>query len=100
MLRPPFVDLAGFGQPRGNHMPNTRQIEGTLVRSYSTGFERHEAPISEGGMWINGRRDGIDWCDVLTRDGHAYGEVTRMSAAERRSEQALDGEAAGGAAQE
>jgi hypothetical protein len=81
-------------------MPNTRPIEGTLVRSYSTGFERDEEPISEGGMWINGRRDGIDWCDVLTRDGHAYGEVTRMSAAERRSEQALDGEAAGGAAQE
>ena len=75
-------------------MPNTRPIEGTLVRSYSTNFERDEEPIDEGGMWLNGRKDGIDWCDVLVRDGHAYGEVTRMSAAERRTEQALEGEAA------
>jgi hypothetical protein len=75
-------------------MPNTRPIEGTLIRSYSTAFERDEEPISEGGMWLNGRKDGIDWCDVLVRDGHAYGEVTRMSTAERRTEQALDGEAA------
>ena len=47
-------------------MTNTRPIEGKLVRSYSTRFEKDEEPISEGGLWLNGRRDGIDWCDVLT----------------------------------
>jgi hypothetical protein len=58
-----------------------------LQRSYRTSFDRDEAPISEGGMWINGRKDGIDWADVLTKNGVAYGEVTRMGVAERRVEQ-------------
>jgi hypothetical protein len=56
-------------------------------RSYSTRFERDEAPLSEGGVWLNGRTDGIDWCDVVTSDGVAYGELSRMSVAERRIEQ-------------
>jgi hypothetical protein len=68
-------------------MTNTRAIPGTLVRSYSTRFEHDETPISEDGLWLNGRRDGIDWCDVLTKDGHAFGEVSRMNSAERRAEQ-------------
>ncbi len=54
------------------------------VRSYRTTFERDESPLSEDGMWLNGRKDGIDWCDVLTRDGRAFGEVSRMATAERR----------------
>jgi hypothetical protein len=72
-------------------MTDTRPIEGKLVRSYSTHFEKNEEPISEGGMWLNGRKDGIDWCDVLVRDGHAFGEKSRMNSAERRAEQAFDG---------
>lgn len=75
-------------------MTNTRPIEGKLVRSYSTNFEKDEVPISEGGMWLNGRKDGIDWCDVLSGNGHAYGEVSRMNSAERRAEQAFGGETA------
>jgi hypothetical protein len=77
-------------------MPNTRPIDGRLVRSYATRFERDEAPISEDGMWVNGRKDGIDWCDVLSGDGHAYGEVSRMMSAEKRAEQSFGG--SGGAA--
>ncbi len=57
------------------------------VRSYETRFALDETPISEGGMWLNGRADGIDWCDVVTRDGLAFGEVTRPGEAERRAEQ-------------
>ena len=72
-------------------MTNTRPIEGTLVRSYSTRFDQDEVPISEDGMWLNGRADGIDWCDVLTHAGVAYGEKSRMNSAERRAEQAFDG---------
>ncbi len=59
----------------------------TAVRSYSTRFLRDENPISEGGIWINGRKDGIDWIDIVARGGVAYGEVTRAGAAERRVEQ-------------
>ena len=57
------------------------------VRSYSTRFELDEDPISEGGRWLNGKADGIDWCDVVTRGGVAFGAVSRMQAAERRVEQ-------------
>ena len=81
-------------------MTNARTISGRLVRSYATRFETDEAPISEGGMWLNGRRDAIDWCDVLVTDGHAHGEVSRMNSAERRAEQAFGGEAAPAGVQE
>lgn len=43
------------------------------VRSYKTEFKKNETPISEGGLWLNGRKDGVDWCDILVRDGIAYG---------------------------
>ena len=60
---------------------------GTPVRSYRTRFQLDEDPISEGGMWINGKTDGIDWADVVTEDGVAHGGMTRMAVAERRAEQ-------------
>jgi hypothetical protein len=61
--------------------------KGKLVRSYSTRFPLDETPISEGGIWINARTVGVDWCDVVTKNGVAHGEVTRMRTAERRAEQ-------------
>jgi hypothetical protein len=57
------------------------------VRSHATSFERDETPISEGGIWLNARTDGIDWCDVVTKGGVVYGELTRMAVAEQRAEQ-------------
>src|SRR5215468_10190178 len=70
------------------------------VRSYKTEFKKNESPLSEGGLWLNGRKDGIDWCDVLVKDGIAFGEVSRNQVAERRAEQASLGAGAveGGAA--
>lgn len=47
------------------------------VRSFSTRFPIDEDPISEGGKWINGRQHGMDWYDVITRHGVAYGAVSR-----------------------
>jgi hypothetical protein len=47
------------------------------VRSYSTRFQRDEDPISEGGKWVNGGKDGIDWYNVITKNGVAFGAVTR-----------------------
>jgi hypothetical protein len=57
------------------------------VRSYTTRFETDEDPISEGGMWLNGRSDGVDWTDVYVEDGLARGCYARNSLSERRAEQ-------------
>src|SRR5215813_1742126 len=70
----------------------------TPVRSYKTEFKKNESPISEGGLWLNGRKDGIDWCDVLVKDGVAFGEVSRNQVVERRAEQAALGAGIEGAA--
>lgn len=66
---------------------DARRPAKTPVRSYATDFSRDETPISDGGLWVNGRADGIDWCDVLVQDGVCIGEVTRMAVAEQRAEQ-------------
>ena len=69
------------------------------VRSYKTEFKKNETPISEGGLWLNGRKDGIDWCDVVVKNGEAFGEVSRNQVKEFRAEQAsLGAGAAVGAA--
>ena len=47
--------------PQGNH------------RTYTTNFLLTEDPISEGDKWINGKTDGIDWSDVRTTKGLAFG---------------------------
>jgi hypothetical protein len=47
------------------------------VRSYTTPFQHDEDPISEGGKWINGGKDGLDWFNVITKNGVAYGAVSR-----------------------
>ena len=88
------VDLETGRQParltrsKERHMTDQDAARpGTVVRSYATSFERDEDPISEGGMWINGRADGIDWIDIISGNGVGYGAVSRMGAAERRGEQ-------------
>jgi hypothetical protein len=42
-------------------------------RVYSTSFRADESPISEGGLWINGHAVGLDWKDVTTVSGLAFG---------------------------
>ena len=54
-----------------------RRLEGKSVKSYSTRFQLNEDPISESGRWMNGQKDGIDWYDVITKNGIAYGAVTK-----------------------
>ena len=53
------------------------QPTGASVKSYSTRFRLDEDPISEDGKWINGAKDGIDWYNVITRNGVAYGAVSK-----------------------
>ncbi len=42
-------------------------------RPYSTNFARTENPISENGKWANGQADGLDWANVRTTPGFAFG---------------------------
>jgi len=65
----------------------TQRLDSPLVRSYGTRFRADEDPISEGGIWLNGRADGVDWADVIAGNGRAYGAISRMTVAERRVEQ-------------
>jgi hypothetical protein len=69
------------------HLGEAAEPEAAPVRSYRTHFPLDEDPISEGGIWINGGREGIDWIDVVAKNGVAYGALTRMGVAERRVEQ-------------
>ena len=43
-------------------------------QTYSTSFPTTEEPLSEGGCWINGKTMGLDWADVLTSPGLAFGK--------------------------
>jgi hypothetical protein len=62
-------------------------IDGTPIRSYKTDFGLDEDPISENGWWLNGKADGADWSDVISRGGVAFGAPSRMEVAELRAEQ-------------
>jgi len=48
-------------------------VQGQGGRTYTTNFPATENPISEGGNWRNGQREGIDWKDIRTIPGLAYG---------------------------
>lgn len=41
--------------------------------SYTTSFPATENPISQSGMWTNGGAVGLDWHDVRTTPGLAFG---------------------------
>lgn len=40
---------------------------------YTTNFSLAENPISERGKWTNGQTDGLDWTNVRTTPGFAFG---------------------------
>jgi hypothetical protein len=42
-------------------------------RTFTTNFRRPEQPISEGGNWECGKTAGVDWADVATTQGLAFG---------------------------
>lgn len=56
----------------------TASLAGVLVPPgppngfYTTNFPLTENPISEGGIWLNGLTDGLDWSDVQTTPGKAF----------------------------
>jgi hypothetical protein len=48
-------------------------VQGQSGRTYTTNFPATENPLSEGGNWRNGQREGIDWKDFRTVPGLALG---------------------------
>ena len=43
------------------------------ARTYSTAFPLAENPVSEGGLWTNGGAIGLDWQNIQTDRGLAFG---------------------------
>ena len=64
-----------------------RRAGRTIVRAYSTLFPADEDPIREGGLWINGKAEGLDFADVVVSNGLCHGGKVKMAVAERRAEQ-------------
>ena len=48
-------------------------INPTVDGTYSTNFPLTENPISENGYWLNGATVGLDWLNVRTTPGKAFG---------------------------
>lgn len=51
------------------------------AQTYTTSFDREEAPLSEGGQW---RNDGLDWTSVRQNGGRAFGTQTGTNTGPRR----------------
>jgi hypothetical protein len=77
---------------KGNAMELPKK---TPVRSYKTEFKKNETPISEGGLWLNGRKDGIDWCDVLVQGRRGLRRGVAQPGGRARAEQAKLGRGRG-----
>ena len=45
----------------------------TFANTYTTNFPLTENPISENSNWINGAAIGLDWNNVQTNVGFAFG---------------------------
>jgi chitodextrinase len=65
-------DGAGNISARSTPLSVTTQSAGSSM-SYSTNFPLTENPISDGGNWINGKTNGLDWADVASIPGLAMG---------------------------
>jgi hypothetical protein len=64
----------GKANSRPAFRPSFEALENRVVpTTYSTNFPLTESPISEGGHWINGGTNGIDWGNVNTTPGYAVG---------------------------
>lgn len=45
----------------------------TAQTSYQTSFPLTENPISQGGIWLNGQTNGLEWSNCRTITGMAFG---------------------------
>ena len=67
----------------GGTLADTSAVTVTIAsgsaRTYTTNFPNTENPISEGGIWINGKTNGMDWSDVSSASGLAIGHQGSVS---------------------
>jgi hypothetical protein len=77
------VTAIGYFASRKVHVPPVASVAQVRVESnsgiggfYSTKFAAAENPIREGQNWINGETAGVDWANVRTVPGLAYGTQT------------------------
>ena len=68
--------VAAF-DPAGNVSAKSATASATTPSwNYTTTFPLTENPISEGGHWLNGATTGLDWSDIQTKPGLAFGTQT------------------------
>ncbi|MGD0124162.1 MAG: hypothetical protein ABSF46_02295 [Terriglobia bacterium] len=69
-----FATIAGLWLPARSGKGLTASLASPESHGpYSTAFRHAENPLSEGGKWLNGHADGLDWADVETVPGLAFG---------------------------
>ena len=68
-----YLESRGVGiVPTACASARVQENQGTS-RTYTTTFPLTENPISEVGNWVNGKAVGLDWSDVQTIPGLAFG---------------------------
>ena len=70
---------------------DTLTVTAAAGNSYTTNFPLTENPISEGGHWINGKVAGIDWTNMQTTPGLAFGTESCASSNDDDSTAVLTG---------
>lgn len=55
------------------------------ARTYTTTFSATENPISAGSLWINGLATGLDWANVRTIPGLAFGTQSGVESSDNDS---------------
>jgi hypothetical protein len=54
-------------------LPSSPTPSGPQAAIYDTHFSLTENPLSEGGRWLNGQADGLDWKNVRATSGLTFG---------------------------
>ena len=67
------VLLVWYVATRSESLLPVASASGGTPKTYTTKFPLTENPISEGGKWLNGKKDGLDWADIRTTPGFAFG---------------------------
>ena len=65
--------LVWYIETRAVSVLSAPSASGSTARTYTTNFPLTEDPILEGGKWLNGKKDGLDWANVRTTPGFAFG---------------------------
>ncbi len=68
-----IVLLVWYLVSRSGSVHPAASASNVIPRTYTTHFPHAEDPLSEGGKWTDGRKDGLDWADVRTTPGLAFG---------------------------